>query len=228
MGIIRKKGGKSKSAVRKGFLKDNALYSYKKYVSDQKQFDTTPALAANTWTELKGIANPSTFIGLNSGTTDVTRMNKRVTLTGLMMFCMFDRTPSHEADEHIRILLIKERTRDGNHVTAGDLPKWDDTHGDTGTADLIMAPHSIISAKKYQVLYDKVIKQEEAGDTLHAKMKIWKKKFSYLIPQNYAVADADDDEVQNRVSCWLISHRASTDNNKFNFHWVSYFVDNLA
>ncbi len=221
-----KKGGvKNKSAVRRQFLKNNALYSYKKYISATKTYDATTVLADNTWTEVK-TGTPGSFVGMPTGTTDLERMNQRITQTGLMLFAKFTRQLANKDNMHLRIMIIKERTRDGNHVNAADLPKWSDGHGDAGTGQLVQAPHSIISGKKYQILYDKIWTFKSSDATANQDF-YKKKKFSYIIPQRYTSTDRDD-EAENRISLWVVSDEATSAAELLVMHWISFYVDNLA
>ncbi len=220
------------SKVRKVFLKNNALYSYKKFITDEKQFDGVTVATENEWEEVLGLINTSTFVGITQGTTDVTRMNTRMTMTGLMIQVEL-RSIAPTEDNHVRFLLIKELTRDGNHIsgdpTTGDLPRWNLAgHGDTGTGETIMAPHSIFSGKKYTILWDKTFAWPRSATTTDDNQnKFISKKFKLGIPQVYSGA-ADTTETEHRISLWLLVDRTTASDSIIRMHWQHYYVDNLA
>ncbi len=195
-----------------------------------QDFDASPQILPTVWTEVFS-GGTTSFIGIPGGTDDVSRMNTRITITGLMVQLQLRRIGLTTSDNHCRLLLIQERTRDGNHLstsaTTGDLPRYNLGHGDTGTSELILAPHTIFSGKKYKVLYDRIHKWPDLVDPENQKTTFISKKFKVSTQLLYSGTGINDEQ-QNRISLYIAVDRATAAAQTIRLHWQAYYVDTLA
>ncbi len=185
--------------------------------------------ADNFWSEVRpDLAPDSQLNGVTEGTGGDNRVGKRLILTGIRLTVNWDKAENVLGPERVRFLLVKERTRDGKHLTGGnaDTPSVCDfpASATTGVRGLD-ACHQTTAGKKMQIIkeWQWFIPVNTVGKV--EKYKVIKLALNSM--QLYSSTTAISD-TKNRYSLWYIQDAAFQADNRLTVTWCTFFSDQLA